>query len=267
MTSLKPATLLLLLLACVAVVPRAAAAQDQDKVYLRASAGYDRSSDVVLLDRSCDPTPLLAYFGCGEGEDGQRLGAYGDAGSGPTVEVAVGARVLRPLRVELALAHRPGFAFDANANFRAAGGNQPVAADVTESAVIVLTVVDVAPLLGLDLGRFEPFASAGLGFSRNRIGSVAYDFPELTAKPATTTTGGGVHWDPAWDLGLGAALRLGSKSRLEIAYRYSDFGRLETADGPIEVVRNLTHLHIDNVAGTRAPLRSRGLYLGLRQSF
>jgi opacity protein-like surface antigen len=248
-----------------AVTAPAASAQETAHPYLRAAVGYEASADTRLADRACDATPLLNYFGCEAGEDGEPIGAQGDFGASPGVEVAAGFRVLRYLPVELALSHRPGLDFTGNATFLGAGGRQPVSAEVSQTAVMVRGLVDLGPFLSS--GRIEPFVGIGVGTSRNSVGDVAYEFPGLAANPASTTTRGGAHWDPAWDVGAGVAVRVASRVLVEAGYRYSDFGWIETDDGTIEVRRGNQRRFIDNVAGTRAPLRIHSVYVGFRQEF
>lgn len=248
-----------------AVTVSAAFAQDRARSYVRGSVGYEAATDTRLADRACDAAPLLNFFGCQSGEDGEPIGAQGDFGESPSVEIAVGLRVLRYLPVELALSHRPGFDFAGNANFLGAGDLQPVSAEATQTAVMVRGILDLGSFLSR--GRIEPFVGIGVGMSRNRVGDMTYEFPALAANPASTTTRGGMHWDLAWDVGAGVAVRVGSRFLVEGGYRYSDFGWIETDDGVIDVVRGDQRLEIANVAGTRAPLRIHGVYVGLRQEF
>jgi opacity protein-like surface antigen len=252
------------LLAAPTAVP---AGEKANGFYVRGSLGYDWSRSAALRDRSCNPAPLLIYFGCQAGGDGRRIGAYGDFGGSPAVELGFGARLPPAFRAELAFSHRPSFDFSANSNFLAAGRRQAVSAEVLQGGGMTRAFLDLAPLFGIDLGRFEPFFGTGLGVSYNRIGRVTYTFPELAADPATTTTRGGSRWNFAWDLSLGTGIRIGRGSVAEIFYRYSDFGRIEARDGPIEVVRGANRFRVENVAGTRARLRSNGIYLGFRQEF
>ena len=58
--------------------------------YLRGLVGYDWSRDANFEDADCASTSPAALFGCGEGEDGDTLGAYGDFGASPLFEVAAG---------------------------------------------------------------------------------------------------------------------------------------------------------------------------------
>lgn len=246
-------------------VVSAASAQDRSRAYVRGAVGYEAATDTRLADRACDAAPLLNFFGCQPGEDGEPIGARGNFGESPGVELAAGLRALRYLPVEVALSHRPGLEFAGNATFLGAGERQPASAEVTQTAVMVRGILDLGPIL--TRGRIEPFVGIGVGMSRNRVGDVTYEFPGLAANPASTTTRGGTHWDLAWDVGAGVAVRVTSHFLVEGGYRYSDFGWIETDDGPIDVVRGDQRRAIDNVAGTRAPLRIHSVYVGLRREF
>jgi opacity protein-like surface antigen len=248
-----------------AIAVPAASAQETPRAYVRAAIGYDRSRDARLVDRSCDPAPLLNLFGCQDGTDGAQIGAAGDFGGTATVDVAAGVRVLRSVRVELALSWLPGFAFTGNATFLGAGETQPVEADVKGTALMARTYLDVRPFVAT--GPFEPFVAVGIGGARLRASDVTFTFPELAVQPATTTIRGGTHWGFAWDAAAGAAVRVATRTLIEGAYRYSDLGRVETDAGPIDVVRGDRQRFIDDVAGTRARVRSHSAYIGLRQEF
>jgi opacity protein-like surface antigen len=238
-----------------------ASAQDDARVYVGATAGYDWSRSTTVRDRSCDPSPQFGLFGCGNGADGRQTGVRGDFGSGAAWEATIGTRVLKTVRVEAALATRSGLALRGNANFAGAGDVQPVAADVTQRGLMARGLWAF-----FAKGRMTTFVSAGVGVSYARIGEVLYSFPGLPSVPSTTQTVGGTNWQRAWDLSAGASLRLRDRTRLDVTYRFSDLGTVATADGPIEVVRGDRVRTIDGVAGSRARLSSRGLYAGIRQS-
>jgi opacity protein-like surface antigen len=251
--------------AAVLLAPPRTSAQDMPRVHVRVAAGYDASRDTRLGDRACDAAPLLNFFGCQPGTDDRPIGAPGGFGSSAALDVAAGVRLAPVLRIEAGVSHRPGFEFDGNATFLASGDEQPVRAEAAATAILARGFLDLAPLL--PLGPVEPFFGAGVGGSRTRISDVLYTFPGLAAQPATTMTSGGIRWRRAWDVNAGVAVRAGGRTRIEGAYRYADFGRVETDDGTIDVVRGTRQFIVDNVAGTHARLRSHGAWFGIRQDF
>jgi hypothetical protein len=141
-------------LACVVASALPARAQDAPRFHVRASVGAGQTSDTRLLDRACDPAPLLNFFGCEPGTDGEQIGARGDFDRGAAVEFAAGMRVLRFLRVEAAVSHLSGAGSSGNATFLGAGKSQPVSAFVSATTLMARAILD----LGLvSTGRVEPF--------------------------------------------------------------------------------------------------------------
>ena len=258
------------LLWAVAAVPAATADGEEEarRFYVRAALGHEWARDATFRDRSCNPGSKTAYFSCVSGSDGRRIGAYGDFGESWAGELAIGVRALPALRVELAVSHRPGFSFSGESNFLDTGSQQEVEADVTQSALMAMAYLDVAPLLDMEFGRFEPFIGAGVGLARNHISKVHYSFPELSNQPAWTDTKGGTNWDVAWTATAGTAVRIAPHSLVELFYRYSDYGQVKTRSGKMRVARGGPSHEPDVVAGgTKARLRSHGLYIGFRQEF
>jgi opacity protein-like surface antigen len=245
------------LVATLATVAPAVAAGD---TYVRAGIAAERSRDAHFRDRDCAATTPPALFGCGPGRDGRALGARGDFGRGVAIDIAVGRRVSPALRGELQLTHRRGFGFGGQANFRNVSGPQPVDARVRSTALLVAAYVDLVPI-----GRVQPFVGAGLGVARNRIGSMRYGFPGLGAN-ASTTVSGGSHTGFAWMATAGVNVALSAGWSLDVAWRYSDLGRIRTDHGEATIARAAGSFELD-IAGTRARLRTQGLALGLRRSF
>jgi len=91
--------------------------------------------------------------------------------------------------------------------------------------------VDLPRLAGV-----QPFLGAGLGVARNRLRSVAYRFPLISAG-ATTSTPEGSSSDLAWLLTAGVSVPLSERLSLDVAYRFTDLGSLTSPSGDAEVVR------------------------------
>ena len=251
----------------VAAVPVADAEEREERrFYVRVALGHEWTRDAIFRDRDCSPSSSVAYFGCIAGSDGKRIGAYGDFGKSWAGEVGVGVRAWKAVRLELALAHRPGFGFSGESNFLRTGSHQTATADITQSALLAMAYLDLAPLLTADLGRFEPFVGLGAGIARNHASKVHYSFPDLPNQPAWTDTKGGTNWDLAWVATAGTAVRIAPRSLIEISYRYSDYGQVKTRSGKMRMARGGASFQPDVVAGgTRARLRSHGLYVAFRQ--
>lgn len=233
------------------------AAVADDGVYLRFAAGSDRTRATTVRDRDCASTQPPALFGCVSGLGDAPLAARGDFGTTPLFEIGAGFRVARRARVELALARRTKVDLDANANFPNVAPEQPVDARGRSLSLMLRGALDLAPASW----RVRPFVDAAAGAARNTTGAVTYSFPSIAAN-AVTITEGGKRTSFAWSAGGGASIDLTSSLAFEIALRYSNLGEMRTADGPATIIRPTRTLTID-IAGTRAPLRSRGVTLAL----
>lgn len=225
--------------------------------YGRVDLGWEAGADATFRDWNCagtDPAAVPLY-GC-------LARADGGYGSSPALSGGIGYRIDEHFRVDLTLGWRPQFRFSGDANFPVTGG-QAVRGDVSTLTGMVTGYLDLAPLLPVDLGPFEPFVGAGIGVSRNRLDGTTLSFPSI---PQIVTTPGGTWTGFAWTATAGTAIRLAPNLALEIAYRYTDFGRVETDRGDATRYRisGTVPLPID---GTRSDLASHGIAIGLRYGF
>lgn len=243
-----------------------AAAGDGDPgFYLRGGVGLETSESSAFFDRDCARVSPPALFGCVAGNDGRPIGGRGDFGSSIAIEGAIGFRPLPALRLEAVLGHRPHFSFSGSANFLGIQGRQSVDGDATQTSAMLFGYVDIAPLVDVDFGRFEPFVGAGFGAARNTVGAVTYSFPDHT-NPGFSRTSGGSRIDPAWAVTVGTGIRLTDSITFDLSYRYSDYGRIQTDPGPLRVVRETFDTTID-VDATEARLTSHAAMTAIRYSF
>ncbi|RJR39466.1 MAG: hypothetical protein C4576_21180 [Desulfobacteraceae bacterium] len=248
-----------LLLLALALTEQCLAAQ----WYLRAGGGYEWSLDADFHDRnplSADPPAL---FGQGPGSDGRALGAYGDFGNFPALEVAVGTLPLQWLRTDLSLTYRPEMDYRGQANFLNVPGEQPVSAKAESWSAMVNLFLEIADLFHLDMGPFTPYVGGGLGVSYNHIDEMTYRFPGLTRHKISVTPSGS-RMDFAWMTCVGTGLRLSKKLLLDLSYRYSDLGRMETDPG--NMFMDIRPAGIE-ITGTSAPFRTHGFMMALRYDF
>ncbi len=196
--------------------------------------------------------PLYGCLARGDGEFGQSV----------AIGAGVGYRFDDRFRVDLTLGWRPQFRFGGQADFPVAG-DQSVDGDVAAWTGMVNGYVDLASFLPVDLGPFQPFVGAGAGVSRNRLDRTTLSFPSI---PQIVATPGGTTTNFAWMVTAGTGIRLDDGLTLEIAYRYTDFGKVESDRGAATRFRpsGATALAID---GTEANLRSHGISIGLRHAF
>ena len=247
-----------------------AAAAGEPRVYLRGLAGYDWSLDANFEDADCASTSPAALFGCGEGEDGDTLGAYGDFGASPLFEVAAGVEVTDFLRLEAAYDYRPSLAFEGNANFLRSGSDQPVSGDVTQWGVMGFAYLEPLAALGVAF-PLKPFVGLGAGVSQNEISQMRYEFPDLH-QPAHSETQGGATTNFAWAATAGVGYDVTDHLTLELAWRYSDLGEVETDAGTLHNERYSKRqgrpITFDiPIAETKANLTTQGVTLSARWRF
>jgi opacity protein-like surface antigen len=231
--------------------------------YLRGAAGFEWSLTADFSDKDATATRPPAYFGTGPGSDGRAIGAYGDFGRFPSVEVAVGRQLLPWLRGEFALTFRPDMSYRAQANFRNVPGEQPVTGSADSLSGTANLYLDIAGLPGVRLGRFRPYLGGGIGAAHHWLEEMTYRFPGLTAHKVTITPSG-QNTDFAFMATVGTGIVLTERVILDIAYRYTDMGRIYTDAGTM-YLNNLPAG--EAVAETWAPLRTHGIFAGIRYLF
>ena len=234
-----------------------AAAAEPSGWYGRIDLGWENGTSARFRDWNCagtDPAAVPLYGCLARGK--------GDFGQSPAVGGGIGYRFDDRFRIDLTLGWRPQFQFQGQANFPVSG-DQSVTGDVSTLTGMVSGYVDLAPFLPMDLGPFLPFVGAGAGASRNRLDRTTLSFPSI---PQIVATPGGTATSFAWTATVGTGIRIDDGLTLEIAYRYTDFGKVESDRGDATRFRpsGTVALPID---GTKASLRSHGIAIGLRHAF
>jgi opacity protein-like surface antigen len=231
--------------------------------YVRGGMGYEWSHDADFHDDDPGSTDPPALFGQGPGRDGRHLGARGDFGGFPVFEIAVGAQPLSWLRTDLSLTYRPDMDYEGQANFLHVTGPQPVTGEAKSWTTMANLFIELTELAHVDLGVFTPYVGGGIGLSHNRIGRMTYRFPELTRHKISITPSGS-RTDFAYMVAVGTGIRVAKKVVLDVSYRYSDLGRVETDRG--NMYMDSLPSGID-IASTSAPLRTQGLMVTFRYLF
>ncbi len=232
--------------------------------YLRGTLGFEWSRAADFADPDSTSTNPPALFGTGPGNDGRRIGAYGDFGRFPLAEAVVGKRILPWLRSEFAIAYRPDIRYRGQANFRGVPGEQPVSAIADSFSGTINLFFDIAGLLGTELGRFQPYVGGGVGAARNRLGEMTYLFPDNPGAHKITITPAGRETDFVFMAGVGTGIVVSERIILDISYRYTDLGQVRTDTGKMYLD---TRPEGVDIAETRAPLRTHGLFMGVRYLF
>jgi opacity protein-like surface antigen len=228
--------------------------------YIRGGLGWEWSLDAQFYDPDSSSTNPPALFGTIPGNDGRQIGAYGDFGKYPVYEAAFGMQALEWLRTDISLTWRPNVDFTGEANFAISSPNQPVSADGETWTAMLNLFLEPARLIGFDTGIFIPYIGIGAGASHNRIDRMTYLFPDGVIHKISITPSGS-KTDFAYAVAAGTGIRLSRDFILDISYRYSDLGRMETDSG------NMYMNHVPagiGIAGTAARIRTHGIVLGLR---
>lgn len=256
-----------LLLAVVigAILPAAAFPQ----TYVRGGVILDWGQDTRFKDGDCSSTTPAALYGCGMGNDGAPLGSLGDFGTIAGLEVGLGYAIRPSLRLEAGIQYRPNFSFDGRANFT--GGvladpsvRQDVAAELSSLSGMLAAYLDIGELLLFHYAPFGPYLGVGGGLSRIEIGETRMDFPKTS-----TIVPGGDQVSFSWMLTAGVAVSLSPRLTLDVGWRYTDHGAIETASGEGRVVwrdGSREPLELD-FAKTKGHLRGHGLNVSLRYAF
>ncbi len=242
-----------------------ARAQAND-VYVRAGVGLDWSEGTRFKDKDCTnhaPPAIYALYGCGTGNDGAPLSTHGDFSAPAGFELGLGHAILPALRIEALFQYRPRFTLTGRANFLQTQGRQEVSARLSSLSGMFAAYVDL-PQLGLPrLGPFSPFIGGGAGAAYIDIGKTRMQFARTR-----TIVPGGHHVNFAWMLTAGVGTAITDRLTLELAYRYTDSGAVETDEGIARVVNRDGDVLVPLTVGrTRAHLSSHGMWLSLRYAF
>jgi opacity protein-like surface antigen len=207
-----------------------------------------------------------ALYGCGIGNDGAPLSSLGDFGTIAGLEFGLGYAIKPFLRLEAGIQYRPDFTFEGGANFTqlSPGDRRDVTAELSVLSGMTAAYLDIGELLLFHYASIGPFIGIGGGLSRIEIGETRMDFPETS-----TIVPGGDRVSFSWMLTAGLSASLSPRLMLDVGWRYTDHGRIETARGEGRVVkREGGHvLAAFDLIETKGDLRSHGLNVSLRYAF
>lgn len=243
--------------------PAPAGVQPSSRLYLRAGLSLDRSRETRFKDRDCGAPRPGHFYGCGPGVDGAPFSSLGDFGTIAGIELGIGYVASPVLRVDATAEIRPEFSFDGHSNYLRQHP-KTVSADASSLSAMLSAYVDLARLGLPRFGPFTPFVGGGVGLSRIDIDDMRLDFPETVV-----TIPGGHRTSFAWMLTAGLSTSLGERMTLDLAWRYTDFGAVETGRGTARTVcRNEGCGRASSypVPETYARLATHGLRLSIRYS-
>ena len=234
-------------------------ATSQPTFYHRVGASLDLPSTTRFGDKNCLSTSPAALYGCGTGGDGIARGTRGDFGLAGGGEIGLGYVATSGLRLETSISYRPSFAFEGTANFLQTDALQTVSADLQSASGTVAAYMDF-----IAHGPFSVFAGAGAGLHYVDISEFLMTFPRTQ-----TIVPDGRRVDFSVMLAAGVATSLSDRISLDLAWRYVNWGIVETGRATGQVIwkdGSREPLELD-LAETWAMLRGQGFRASLRYGF
>lgn len=245
------------------ILPAPASSQ----TYVRGGVLLDQGQDTRFTDKDCGSQSPAALYGCGMGIDGEALSSVGDFGLIPGLEAGMGYILHPTLRLEAAIQYRPDISFDGSANFRNLDltDQRSVSAELSAVSAMLAAYVDIFEFLLLQFATpIGPYIGTGAGLSLIEIGDMRMDFPRTS-----TIVPGSSHVNLAWMLTAGLGISLPGRMTVDVAWRFTDHGAVETSTGEGRVIwrdGSREPLPLD-LGATKGRLRSHGLNVSLRYTF
>ena len=239
--------------------------------YIRGSVLFDRPKDTGFLDDDCSTAD--DRYACETGIDGDFETMTG-------LELGLGYAMMPAFRLEAALQYRPEFSFKGQADISLQDDFLPLnltaerdfTADLTVWSAMLSAYLDI-PIPGLGLLRhtpLSPFVGIGGGVSRIEIGDADFGGSQLESQASRLLLPGDHQFSFSWMLSAGIAVSLANWT-VDVAWRYTDLGGIESATGIAEDVCRLAGCNLPDIdlplASTLGELRSHGLTLSLRYAF
>lgn len=233
--------------------------------YIRGSVLFDRPKGTGFLDDDCSTAD--DRYACETGIDGDFETTTG-------LEVGLGYAMMPALRLEAALQYRPEFSFKGQAEISLLGrtANRDFAAELDVWSAMLAAYLDI-PIPGFGLLRhtpLSPFIGVGGGVSRIDVGDARFGGDQLDARVNRLLLPGDHQFSFSWMLSAGIAVSL-AKWTVDVAWRYTDLGGVESATGIAEDACRLVGCNLPDIdlplASTLGELRSHGLTLSLRYAF
>ncbi|MDE2729217.1 MAG: hypothetical protein OXI19_14435 [Gemmatimonadota bacterium] len=175
------------------------------------------------------------------------------------VEFGLGYVATPGLRLETSIAYRPRYSFEGTANFLQTDALQSVSANLQSASGMVAAYMDLTAH-----GPFRVFAGTGAGLHYVDISEFHMTFPRTQ-----TIVPDGRRIDFTVMLAAGVATSLSDRFTLDLAWRYVDWGIVETGKATGQVIwkdGSREPLELD-LAETWAIHRGQGLTASLRYVF
>ena len=227
---------------------------------VRVGIGAAVAAETKFVDVNCESASPAALYGCGHGDDGAPLRTVGEFGATGVLELGAGYALGPATHVELALEYRLAAPFAGRANFLAPEREQSVTAERLSSSAMIAVQREwpMAPVRGFS--GFHPFAGVGIGRARHCVGELRMSFPATE-----TFVPGGAVSARTFAVTAGITRRLGEGTALELAWRYTEQGDIETGEGRGRVQwRDGSRTISLDLASTRARARQNAFRLSIR---
>lgn len=222
------------------------AAPAMAQVYLRGEVGYAWAQDADFKnDTSGVNAPQIGSSpSMKKVEDSANYG------------IALGYRFSPSLRSDISYGVRDGFRLKDSDKTPATPTNT-YTSDIKSSVWMLNVYYDFDQVYG-----FRPYVGAGLGWSRNEMGTLSFSFPSV---PGAGSAPGGTKTDTAWQISFGGSWALNKNASLDIGYRYIDLGKVATKAGNSVGSASLgLPLVTDGISGK---LAAQEVNVGLRYDF
>ena len=186
--------------------------------------------------RAPDATDLPVLYG------GPARFTDGTFESGPELRLGVGYRPWPRLRAALELTAAPAVDFTGNANYSRSGDEQPSTAKQSTRRLMLAATWDVASWrFGESERRWRLYLGGGYGVTEYRLTDFVQRFPSLRRGPNAevpfTALPSGSDREATFMLATGVVVPLRGRWELDVGYRYTDGGNVETDLGEIDIVR------------------------------
>lgn len=228
----------------IAVTTACVALTAQAEPYVRVDGGYSWATPAGIRDKDFSTDGFIcANSGCTDGGEINKVGKSG------VYSLGFGWRFNSSVRVDLTGAYRGGYGLDDSdqlpSDFRA---------DIKSTNAMLAGYYDMR------FGWTRPYVGAGVGWARNKIGTITNSGGALA--PISTERPGGTWSGMAWSVMLGVGIPLWSRLTLDIGYRYVDLGKIESQAG--DVTCSPTPCPGATYSGLTGRLRAHEVMGGLR---
>lgn len=217
----------------------AAAGNAQAIDYWRIDLGSSMSTDAGIRDKDFASDQAI----CGDAAC-TSAGTIKDVGNSYVISGGLGWKIGADWRADVTLAYRGGYKVD-----ETMPDATNVNADITSISLMAAGYRDFTLSWG------KPYVGAGIGFAQNEAKDVKFNVGGFSLDAP-----GGTKSGLAWSLMAGVGFQLSPTMTLDVGYRYTDLGKIETGSGNI----NFGGVPVTTYSGAEGKLRANEISIGLR---